>query len=215
MLITTLFIDLDDTIYPPSTGLWSLIRQRIDLYIHERLHLPWEQVSDLRSKLFEQFGTTMRGLQACYHIDEDDYLAFVHDVPVEAILVPDPALGQVLSIYPQRKIIFTNADERHARRVLKVVGVGGLFDKIIDIRALNPHCKPQPASFKIAMSLAGEVDASHCLLVDDQPANIAAARAFGFQVVLACPPVAGDGSVVRIDRLHDLPKVFPPELPSV
>ncbi len=210
MPITTLFIDLDDTLYPPSMGLWALIRQRIDLYIHERLALPWEQVPGLRRDLFEQYGTTMRGLQTCYQIDVDDYLAFVHDVPVEDILKPDPVLHRVLERYLQRKVIFTNADKRHARRVLCALQLNDLFDQVIDIRALDPHCKPQPEAFKIALGLAGETNPGCCLLADDQLFNIQAASLFGFQAVLVSPPRSDDGAVVRIDRLHDLAKVFPP-----
>ena len=35
----------------------------------------------------------MRGLQVTHHLDEKDYLAFVHDVPVEERLQPDPGAG--------------------------------------------------------------------------------------------------------------------------
>ena len=193
MSISTLFIDLDDTLYPPSSGVWSLIRQRIDLYIHERLALPWEQVHDLRRTLFEQYGTTMRGLQAQYHIDEQDYLAFVHNVPVENLIQPDPALGQVLAQYPQRKVIFTNADVNHANRVIKALGFNGLFDQIIDIFAISPYCKPQPPAFQMALSQSGEIDPSRCLLIDDTLANIQAAYTFGFQVVMVGSSLPGDG----------------------
>ena len=209
MSISTLFIDLDDTLYPPSSGVWTLIRQRIDLYIHERLALPWAQVHDLRSTLFEQYGTTMRGLQACYHIDEADYLAFVHDVPVETLIQPDPLLRQVLEQYPQRKVIFTNADVNHANRVIKALGFIGLFDQIIDICAISPHCKPQPLAFQIALSLTGECDPARCLLADDTAANIRAALEFGFQAVLIGSPPSEDGHYPCIPRLHDLPLVLP------
>ena len=37
MPFTTLFFDLDDTLYPPSTGVWDAIGDRIDLYIQTRV----------------------------------------------------------------------------------------------------------------------------------------------------------------------------------
>jgi putative hydrolase of the HAD superfamily len=215
MSISTLFIDLDDTLYPPTSGVWSLIRQRIDLYIHERLAVPWAQVQELRRTLFEQYGTTMRGLQACYHIDEADYLAFVHDVPVETLIQPDPLLRRVLEQYSQRKVIFTNADVNHANRVIRALGFDGLFDQIIDICAISPHCKPQLPAFHIALSLADESDPGRCLLADDTPANIKAALEFGFQAVLVGSPHPDDGHYPSIPRLHDLPMILATNLSSL
>jgi len=43
MLFTTLFFDLDDTLYPPATGLWEAIGSRINLYMTERMGFPPEQ----------------------------------------------------------------------------------------------------------------------------------------------------------------------------
>jgi putative hydrolase of the HAD superfamily len=184
MPISTLLIDLDDTLYPPSTGLWGLIRQRIDLYMHERLGLPWEVIPDLRHHLFTEYGTTMRGLQVTRLVDEKDYLAFVHDVPVEERLRPDPELASLLARYPQRKIIFTNADERHARRVLRALQLENLFDDIIDICAITPYCKPMPAAFLRALELAGVILPGECLVCDDTPRNLATARSLGCVTVL-------------------------------
>ena len=97
MAITTLLIDLDDTVYPPSSGIWGLIGERIDLFIHTRLQLPWDEIPHLRQRFFAEYGTTMRGLMVNYHIDPEDYLKFVHEVPIEALLQPDPDLRKVLA----------------------------------------------------------------------------------------------------------------------
>ena len=179
MPIRTLFIDLDDTVYPASLGLWIEIRTRIDLYMHDRLGIPWEGLTEMRQNLFNIYGTSMRGLQQVYQIDQHEFLAFVHDVPLSRYLKPDPMLRAALLCLPQRKIIFTNADRNHARRVLAALDLSDCFDQIIDIIDLDPYCKPMPAAFEIALQLSGETDPRTCLLVDDQPRNIAAARKFG------------------------------------
>jgi FMN phosphatase YigB (HAD superfamily) len=46
-MIHTIFFDLDDTIYPNSTGLWQAIRMRIGLYMKERLKLSEEDIPGL------------------------------------------------------------------------------------------------------------------------------------------------------------------------
>jgi putative hydrolase of the HAD superfamily len=215
MNFSTLFIDLDDTIYPKDSGVWQAIRQRIDLFVVEKFHLNTEQAMKLRQDLFLRYGTTMRGLQAEYHIDEDEYLAFVHHVPLVQFLKPAPELCAMLRRYPQQKVILTNADTAHARRVLSVLGLADCFESIIDIKAMAPYCKPMPEAFKIALDRAGEPDASRCVLVDDAGHNLQAAHQLGFFTV----QVGGNGlhEVHRshefpdaaIQRLADLPDVLP------
>ncbi len=130
-----------------------------------------------------RYGTTMRGLQAEYHVNEDEYLAFVHDVPLLDFLRPNPGLCQMLQAYPQRKVIFTNADSNHARRVLAVLGLSACFQQIIDIKAMSPYCKPMQEAFRIALEMAGESDPARCVLVDDQAHNVRAAREFGMHAI--------------------------------
>ncbi len=181
---STLFCDLDDTLYPASSGLWQAIKERMNLYMHEYLGIPWEEIPRLREMYFQQYGTTLRGLKAHYEIDEQDFLAFVHDLPLERYLKPDLELRRVLEALPQRKWILTNADAGHARRVLRFLQLEDCFEGIIDILQLSPYCKPQAEAFTIALRLAGEEQPQHCVLVDDLPRTVEAARRFGMFAVL-------------------------------
>ena len=208
MSFTTLFIDLDDTLYPVNSGVWMAIRHRIDLYVMERFHLSLEDARVRRQELFLRYGTTMRGLQAEYHVNEDEYLAFVHDVPLVDLLHPNPGLCQMLQAYPQRKVIFTNADSNHARRVLAVLGLSACFQQIIDIKAMSPYCKPMQEAFRIALEMAGESDPARCVLVDDQAHNVRAAREFGLHAI-RIGTVEPGFETATISRLDDLPTVFP------
>src|SRR6266545_4491981 len=63
MRFTTLFIDLDDTLYPSSTGLWHAIKERMNLFMRERLYIPEAEIPSLREQYFNTYGTTLRGLQ--------------------------------------------------------------------------------------------------------------------------------------------------------
>jgi putative hydrolase of the HAD superfamily len=183
MPITTLILDLDETIYPSSTGLWNLIGERIAQFIHIRLGLEPEEIHRLQYQYFNTYGTTLRGLELNHGIDAQDYLAFVHDVPIEQILAPDPALYQVLSSYPQRKVIFTNSNKAHSRRVLAQVGIDDLIDDIVDILDISPFCKPQTEAFQKALSLLGILDPTTCLFLDDNLKNIQTASGLGLPTV--------------------------------
>jgi putative hydrolase of the HAD superfamily len=183
MPITTLILDLDETIYPSSTGLWNLIGERIAQFIHIRLGLEPEEIHRLQYQYFNTYGTTLRGLELNHRIDAQDYLAFVHDVPIEQILSPDPALYQVLSSYPQRKVIFTNSNKAHSRRVLAQVGIDDLIDDIVDVLDISPFCKPQTEAFQKALSLLGILDPTTCLFLDDNIKNIQTAAGLSLPTV--------------------------------
>lgn len=210
MPLSVIFFDLDDTLYPSATNLWPLIRERMSLYMTERLGLPAADVPALRRQYYETYGTTLRGLQAHHHVDADDYLAFVHDIPLADYIQPNPALRRMLLSLPQRRFIFTNADAAHAWRVMRQVGVEDCFESIIDIRALNWLCKPEPGAYQQALALVGDPAPSDCLMLDDAPANLAPARALGFTTVLISHELTGHPAATHTTRsLMDLPHLLP------
>ncbi|NJN80622.1 MAG: pyrimidine 5'-nucleotidase [Anaerolineales bacterium] len=184
MKFSTIFFDLDDTLYPPSTGLWKNIKARIGLYMQERMNIPVDEVPSLREKYFLQYGTTMRGLQAHHNIDTEDFLAFVHDLPLKDYLTPNPTLRAIIASLPTRNLIFTNADILHARRVLTALDLNDLFESIIDVNAISPYCKPMPESFRYAMNVAYETDASKCVMIDDIHRTTHAAKEQGLFSIL-------------------------------
>ncbi len=209
MRFSHIFFDLDDTLYPATNGLWNSIRQRMNEYMLERLNIPAEQVAIIRRQYFETYGTTLRGLQLHYQVDADEFLAYVHDLPIEAVISPDPELRLLLQSLSQPKWIFTNADAKHAGRVLSALGVRDCFNGIIDIRAMNFICKPDPQAYQIALNKAGETLPEQCVYLDDAARNLAPAFEMGFFTVLVSSN--GNEPVAKhtINRPHDLPRVLP------
>ncbi len=197
--VTTFLIDLDDTIYPASSGVWELVRGRLETYLRDRLGFDPLVIPQLRERLFSTYGTTLRGLQQEFSVDTDDYLNFVHDVQVEEYLTADSKLRSVLASFNQTKFIFTNANRRHARRVLSALGVSDLFAGIIDIVDLAPFCKPQVEAYQFAMQRCGEPDPSKILMIDDSSRNLVAAQHLGMQVI-------------RVGEPNSDPLAFIPEL---
>jgi putative hydrolase of the HAD superfamily len=192
MPFRTIFFDLDDTLYPASTGLWPAIKTRMNTYMHERIGIPESDIPRLREQYFMQYGTTLRGLQAKYNFDVSEYLAYVHDLPLGDYLTPDPRQRAVIASLGTRNLIFTNADASHARRVLTALQLETCFETIVDVNAMAPYCKPMPESFGIAMQLAGETDPAACVILDDLTRTTLAARQFGMFTILygrreSCP----------------------------
>ncbi len=200
MRFTTIFFDLDDTLYPPESGLWKAIKERMNNYMRDRMDIPEHEIPILREKYFMQYGTTMRGLQANHNIDSDDFLTYVHDLPLKEYLTPNPTLRSVLASLPTRNLIFTNADINHAKRVLAALELNDLFETIVDVNTVAPYCKPMPESFQIAMKIAGESDPSKCVMIDDIHRTTRAAREAGLFSILCNPShVNGDADAHLTD----------------
>lgn len=192
--IEVVLFDLDETLYPRSAGLMQAIGRRIGLYMEERLGMPPELVSRLRPEYFQKYGTSLRGLQIHHHIDADDYLDFVHDVVLSDYIGPDPALQAMLSEIAARKVVFTNAHEHHARSVLRVLGIEGYFETIIDVRTFQFVGKPDPQAYQLAVDLLA-VPAAKCLLVEDNVRNLRPGKALGMVTVLVGDHEPEDGVV--------------------
>jgi putative hydrolase of the HAD superfamily len=175
--------DLDETLYPRKAGLMREIGRRIERWVQESLRLPPEEAAALRRAYLRRYGTTLAGLLAEGKVDADAYLAYVHDVPVERWLRPNPALARMLDGIPLRKVVFTNATAEHAWRVLQALGVADRFEDVIGIREVGLRSKPDLESYRWVLRRLG-VPGTACILVDDRPMNLRPAKQLGMTTVL-------------------------------
>ncbi len=208
MTLEYLIFDLDDTLYPPTSGVWDAIGARINQFLLDNLKLTPDNVNEVRQYLFHTYGTTLRGLQTEYGIDPYKYLNYVHNIPLETFLQPNPALKQILKKISSRKVIFTNSDQNHALRVLGQLALDGVFERIVDVLDVAPYCKPQPEAFEKALHLMGKPDPTRCVVVDDSLRNIQTAREMGFKTILVGSHNGGAKAAhAQLDTIMDLPQL--------
>ncbi|GMY10907.1 HAD-like domain containing protein [Fagus crenata] len=137
-----LLFDLDDTLYPLSSGLSVQVTKNIQEYMLQKLGIEEKKVPELCVSLYKKYGTTMAGLRAVgYNFDYDDFHSFVHGRLPYNLLKPDPVLRGLLLSLPIRKVIFSNADKAHTARALNRLGLEGCFEGIICFETLNPTNK--------------------------------------------------------------------------
>ena len=177
-----IFFDLDNTLYPRECGLFRLIEERIKAYLRSRLALTEEEVTTLRRRYLRDYGFTLVGLMKHHRIDPQDYLAFVHEVNIEGVLEEDTRLAYMMSRIPLVKVIVTNGTQRHARRVIRSLGIESFFSHIFDIAFMEYIPKPNPSSFHKVMEYLG-VTGDECLVLDDHPETLATARELGMTTV--------------------------------
>ncbi|KAH7578165.1 hypothetical protein JRO89_XS01G0347900 [Xanthoceras sorbifolium] len=134
-----LLFDLDDTLYPLSSGLNLVCRKNIQEFMLQHLHIDESEVPRMCLDMYREHGTTMAGLKALgYEFDNDEFHAYAHGKLPYDTLKPDPVLRNLLLSMPQRKIIFTNADKTHTDQVLRRLGLEDCFEGIICFETLNP-----------------------------------------------------------------------------
>jgi putative hydrolase of the HAD superfamily len=208
MKFTTIFFDLDDTLYPSNVGLWEAIKKRMSDYMRERMNLPADEIPALREKYYLQYGTTLNGLQKHHGVDVEDYLAYVHDLPLADYLTPDPVQRSILASLPTRNLIFTNADIHHAERVLDALNLRDLFSIIVDVKTVAPYCKPMPESFDIAMKLAGETNPARCVMIDDLARTTRAAKSAGMFSILFGETVLNGDAHASLSDWNELTNIL-------
>ena len=188
--------DLDNTLYPVGNDFMRLIEARMTLFVARELNLPRDEAWALQKRYLHEHGTTLAGLMANHGVDPEKFLDDVHDVSLDA-LTPDPALHAALMRVPGRRLVFTNGDARHSKRVLERLGIDDAFEAIFHIAAAGYVPKPNPATFT-RMIAAHVIDPSRTCFFEDSEKNLAPAAAIGMTTVLVGPhAAASDAAFVR------------------
>jgi pyrimidine 5'-nucleotidase len=204
-----IFFDLDATLYPLSSGLWPEILKRINMYMANRLDIHPEMIPRLRQSYYQNYGTTLRGLERHYGVDPREYLEYVHDLPLTDYISPDPRLRSMILSIPHHRWIFTNADEAHAIRVLQTLEIEDCFIGIIDVWKLIPYAKPQYEAYQRALELVGNIDPNRCAFLDDSIQNLSTAKDMGFFTILVGDDKSHSSADRSIQNLLDLPAKVP------
>ncbi|KAK9059582.1 hypothetical protein SSX86_020286 [Deinandra increscens subsp. villosa] len=227
-----LLFDVDDTLYPLSSGLSAECTKNIKEYMVNKLDIEESKVPDICVQLYKDYGTTMAGLRALgYDFDHDDYHSFVHGRLPYEYLKPDPVLRTLLVSLPIRKVIFSNANETHVAEVLGRLGLEDCFDDVICFESLNPKtqttdtpksgnepagllqkspilCKPSKNSFQQAFTMAN-INPHKTLFFDDSIRNIQTAKLTGLSTVLIGSSQRTKGVDYALESIHNIKEAVP------
>jgi len=203
-----ILIDLDNTLYPREKGVFDHINERINDFVRLRTGRKGSEVDSLRREYQERYGTTLGGLMRHEAVDVDEYLDFVHDIPVEDLLEPDAVLTSLLTSIELPMVVFTNGTRSHARRVLEALDISVFFKGICDLVDTAYLGKPHREAFETAASLL-QCDLKETVFIDDLPVNVEAGGATG----ALCIHVNGSGDGVgdiQVRCVTDLGAIFSP-----
>lgn len=200
-------VDLDETLYEPGSALIRSVDRRITAFIALRTGLSWERADALRRELWRDFGTTARGLNFRYDIDQRALNRFAVDtVDPSAHVSPDPELEAALLRVGLPCYVFTNATRRYAERVLAALGVSRCFRGIFAIEFSDYHPKPSPHFYRKVVE-ALNASPRDVVLVEDNPRNLVPALAMGMTCLQLGGGSAPDGALL-VERFCDVPDVL-------
>jgi putative hydrolase of the HAD superfamily len=174
--------DLDNTLYPEGSGFMAEHSGAITDYVQKVTGLPRDAAYALQTRYWMEHGLTLRGLMLDYGVDPDEFLALFHDASLEA-LAQDPALCAAIAALPGRRYVFTNADDRHAERVLAHLNLDGLFHEVFHIHSFGFTPKPDPRCFSALVEARG-VDPRATAFFEDTERNLKPAYEMGMTTVL-------------------------------
>lgn len=186
--VTTWVFDLDNTLYPPRYRLFDQIEVRMTDWVMQALGVGRDEANHLRQHYWETHGTTLAGLMREHGIDPGPYLSDVHDIDF-SLLPRDPELAARISALPGRRIVYTNACEPYAQKVLEARGLSGLFDAIYGVEHASFHPKPDRAAFETVFAADG-LDPTRAAMFEDDARNLIVPYAMGMQTVHVAPAPA-------------------------
>ena len=179
--VTEWIFDLDNCLYPASTGLFELIDERMGAYIERLLGVDPAEAKRVQKAHFHAHGTTLAGLMKDHRVDPHDFLEDVHAIPLDRVS-PDERLALGLARLPGRKLIFTNADEPYARRVLEAIGISDHFSELHDIHAAELQPKPNEHGYRLLLDRFG-IDPGRAAMIEDMAHNLRPAKELGMTTI--------------------------------
>jgi putative hydrolase of the HAD superfamily len=192
--------DLDNTLYPPESGLFGAVDARINEFLAAHLGLGPAAADALRRRYHDEYGITLVGLMqehgwTAHYLSSSTGLRWYSRA--DAALQPDrrPA-GTTVDLH-----------ERSRRRAGGAPSAGRLFEEIFDIVTLGFRPKPDPATYRTVLERLG-AEPRRTVLLDDLPRNLAPARDLGLRTVLVGTAEGSPAADFAIRTLADLPQIL-------
>ncbi len=179
--VETWIFDLDNTLYPVTERLLADIDRHIGVFVAGFLGVDPTEARRIQKHYFREYGLTLRGLMVEHGLDPARYFDHMDRTDL-ADVAPAPELAAAIGRLSGRRIVYTNSSARHAELVLGRLGMGGLFEAVVDITACDYVPKPSlEAMREVCRRLV--LAPGRAAMVDDIVRNLVPAHAVGMATV--------------------------------
>lgn len=175
--------DLDDTLHNASAHIFPVMNQGMTQYIQDNLNLDEAAAHQLRQHYWRIYGATLKGLMRHHGTDPYHFLAETHKfIQLPEMVIQTKRLRHMLQTLPGRKVIFTNAPQQYALRVLDILGIGDLFELVFSVESSHFHAKPAVRGFQTLLKSI-KVNAKNCIMLEDNLAALMTAKRLGMRTI--------------------------------
>ena len=201
--------DLDNTLHDANPHIFPHISRSMTVYLQQHLGLDEKEASELRVHYWQRYGATLSGMMKHHDTDPAHFLWHTHQFPeLKQMVLSEPHLRHVLKNLPGRKLIFSNAPQRYALAVLKLLRVDDLFDDVFAIEQTCFRPKPQLAGF-MGLLRKHRLKPAQCVMVEDSEENLQAAKRLGMRTVWVNAKLRSPAYVdIKIRSVTELPRLI-------
>ena len=158
-----------------------MIDNNMKRFISKKLDVSFDEAFRLQKKFYLEFGTTLFGLMKYHNVNPDEFLDFVHDIDLTKIK-KSKGLKYKINNLPGTKILFTNGDEKYAKRVLESLGIEDSIDQIFDIKRANYLPKPKLETY-LRLIKEFNINPQQTVFFEDIEKNLEPAHKLGITTV--------------------------------
>jgi putative hydrolase of the HAD superfamily len=187
MQIKSIIFDNDGTLYRMPRGFKERVVGVMANYISLKLGMAPEAVLAERNRLITKHG--VESTEFVFHLEyglnirdflESTYLSLNFE---ELGIKRDEKLKNMLESQNMQKSILTNNPSRFARKLLRTIGIEGMFQHVIGCGEMNFQLKPRIEAFLQALQITG-YDPKGTVFVDDVAEFHIQAKKLGMTTVL-------------------------------
>jgi putative hydrolase of the HAD superfamily len=179
--------DLDNTLHDAGSHVFPELKRSMSAYVQRELQVDAAEAERLRREYLQRYGATLLGLVRHHGVRPAHFLHDTHQLPELAQHLRCHARDMAaVRRLPGRKLILTNAPREYALRVLRLLGIAGLFDAVLSIEDMHMfgHLRPKPdARMLRRMAVRLKVRPGQCTLVEDTLVHQKAAHGIGMRTV--------------------------------
>ncbi len=176
--------DLDDTLHDASSHIFPVMNHAMTQYIVDHLGFDEPAAFALRQHYWRIYGTTLKGLMRHHNTNPHHFLHETHaPLDLENMVKTTKGLRHFLIRLNGRKVIFTNAPQSYAMRVLQLLGIADLFELVFSVESSGLHPKPAVRGFKRLLHTI-KAKPSDCVMLEDTKRSLMTAKRLGIKTVL-------------------------------
>jgi len=175
--------DLDDTLHNASAHIFPVMNRAMTQYIQDTLHLDETAAFQLRQHYWRVYGATLKGLMRHHGVDPYHFLLETHRlIQLPEMVIQTKRLRYMLQSLKGRKVIFTNAPQNYALRVLDLLGIGDMFELVFSVESAKFHAKPSKRGFQILLKSI-QANPKNCVMLEDSLPALMTAKRLGMKTI--------------------------------